>query len=269
MDAGAGAERAGRRASVFRAADYRSDLRWVAVAMFARGSQENFLKSMRAHFSLDRLVEYGTEPLPGTTRVVNPAWRRLDSAVRKELALLSRQRAEFGALSLSATPETDEMERWQQRKAALVDAIAARQARIEDLKQQRQHHPKHGELKALPASERFTRLRLDRKHLVNTIKRIACGAETALMHVVHEKLALPDDARAWLRELFRSTADLIPDLADQTLTVRLHPLASRIHDEAVRHLAEELTVTETVLPARICDWFTKFPAHPDSTAQEV
>ena len=41
--------------------DYRSDLSRVAVAMFARWSQEIFFKYMRQHYNLDRLVEYGTE----------------------------------------------------------------------------------------------------------------------------------------------------------------------------------------------------------------
>jgi hypothetical protein len=32
------------------------------------------------------------------------------------------------------------------------------------------------------------------------------------------------------------------------LTVRLHPLTSRVQDAAVRQLAQELTATETVFP---------------------
>jgi hypothetical protein len=237
----------GRQVSVL-ATDYRNDLQRVAVAMFARWSQENFLKYMREHFWLDRLVEYGTEPLPDTTRVVNPAWRRLDSAMRKEVALLSRQQAEFGARQLSATPEPAELEAWQQRQAALTEAITARQARVEQLKTERQATPQHIEWKSLPETERFERLRADRKHLVDTVKLIAYRAETALMHVVREKLARPDDARALLREMFRTTADLVPDLEQKTLTVRIQPLPSRLQDEAVRHLAAELTATETKFP---------------------
>jgi len=62
--------------------------------MFARWCQENFFKYMREHYALDRLVEHGLEPLPETTRVVNPAWRRLDQTVRRETALLRRRQAE-------------------------------------------------------------------------------------------------------------------------------------------------------------------------------
>ena len=61
-------------------------------------------------------------------------------------------------------------------------------------------------------------------------------------------LARHDDGRALVRELMRTPADLHPDLQAKTLTVRLHPLPSRLQDAAVRHLAEELTATETAFP---------------------
>ena len=83
---------------------------------------------------------------------------------------------------------------------------------------------------------------------MDTIKLIAYRAETALVGTVRETLARRDDARALLRELMRTTADLLPDLEHKTLTVRLHPLPSRLQDTAVRHLAEELNATETVYP---------------------
>ena len=76
-------EASGHQVSVL-ATDYRSALAPIAVRMFARWTQENFLKYMREHYAIDRLVEYGTEPLPETTTVVNPAWHQLDRQVRRE-----------------------------------------------------------------------------------------------------------------------------------------------------------------------------------------
>ena len=100
----------------------------------------------------------------------------------------------------------------------------------------------------MPPAEQFPRLRAARKHFVDTIKLIAYRAETALLGTVREALARPDDGRALVRELMRTPADLHPDLEAKTLTVRLHPLPSRLQDTAARHLAEELTATETVFP---------------------
>jgi hypothetical protein len=48
----------------------------VAVGLFAWWCPENFFQYMGQHYGLNRLIEYGTEPLPEITIVVNPAWRR-------------------------------------------------------------------------------------------------------------------------------------------------------------------------------------------------
>ena len=240
-------EISGHQVSVL-ATDYRSELRPIAVRMFARWTQENFLKYMREHYAIDRLVEHGTEPLPETTLVVNPAWRKLDSQIRREQALRERDHAAFGTLNLSTTPEAPELEAWQQQKARLHQTITARQTRLEELKAQRKQTPRHLTLKELPSADQFPRLRAERKHFVDTIKLIAYRAETALVGTVREALARSDDGRALVRELMRTTGDLHPNLEAKTLTVCLHPLPSRLQDEAVRHLAEELTATETVFP---------------------
>ena len=54
-----------------------------AVALMARWSQENFFKYMREHFDLDALAQYGTEAIPATVTVVNPAWQQLNREIRK------------------------------------------------------------------------------------------------------------------------------------------------------------------------------------------
>ncbi len=228
--------------------DYRSDLRPLARRLFARWTQENFLKYMREHYAIDRLVEHGTEPLPASTTVVNPAWRLLESQIRRERTRLQREQAAFGALSLSALPEAPELETWQQAKARRHEALTTHATRLAELKAKRKDTPRHITLQELPPGEQFPRLRAERKHFVDTLKLIAYRAETALVGTVREALARSDDGRALVRELMRTPADLLPDPQAQTLTVRLHPLPSRLQDTAVRHLAEELTATETVFP---------------------
>lgn len=227
---------------------YRRDLGGVAVALFARWCQENFFQYMGRHYGLDKLVEYGTEPLPETTTVVNPAWRRLDQAVRRERAQLERTRAQFGALSPPASAEAEAVAHYEQEKGRFLGQMGQQQSRWEDLKAQRKATPRHLTLKELPEAERFAQLRRSTKHFVDTIKLIAYRAETALVQVVREKLQRTDDARALVRQVFSSAVDLCPDPGQQTLTVRLHRLSSAIHDTALEHLCAELTATETVFP---------------------
>jgi hypothetical protein len=38
---------------------------------------------MMEHYDIDGLVEYGSEEIPGTTRIVNPAWRELDKQIAR------------------------------------------------------------------------------------------------------------------------------------------------------------------------------------------
>jgi hypothetical protein len=228
--------------------DYRSDLTRVAVAMFARWCQEIFFKYMRQHYNLDRLVEYGTEAIPDTTRVINPAWRELDSQIRRQNGLLSRELLQFAEIQLPQEMEPKQAEAYQRKKGQLQQAIEERRHQIGQLKIGRKALAKHIEIKELPDKDRFHRLRSEKKHFIDTIKLIAYRAETALAQLAREKIKRLDDARSLIRQLFRTEVDLIPDQQNKALTVHLHPMTTQAHDEIVRHICAELTATETVFP---------------------
>ena len=228
--------------------DYRSDLSRIAAAMFARWSQENFFKYMRQHYNLDRLIEYGTEPIPDTTRVVNPARRQLESQIRRQNGLLSSELVQFAKIQLPQEMAPSQVEAYEQKKGHLQQVIEKRRHQIKELKDQRQAHPKHIEIKDLPEQDRFERLRSEKKHFIDTIKLIAYRAETALVELAREKIKRLDDSRSLIRQLFRTQIDLFPDRLQKTLTVRLHPMSTQAHDEIVRHICQELTSTETVFP---------------------
>jgi hypothetical protein len=230
------------------ATDYLRMLEQIAVAMFARWCQENFFQYMSQHYGLDRLIEYGTEPLPETTLVVNPAWRQKDQEVRRERAQLVRRQAQFGALSSPAQAEPEAIAFYEQAKGKLLEQVRQSEQKLEQLKRERQDKPKHLTLKELPEAQRFSQLRTAKKHFVDTIKLIAYRAETALVQVVRERLQREDDARALVRQVFTSMVDLCPCLDQKTLTIRLHQLSATAHDQVLAHLCAELTATETVFP---------------------
>lgn len=240
-------ERDGHQTSVL-STDYCRQQDGVAVAMFARWCQENFFKYMEEHYNLDRLIEYGTQPLPDTTKVVNPAWRALDGQVRREAAVLGREQARFGALSLPVSATVEQTIQEVEQKAQLLQSLQARQKQVAELKTQRRQAGKHVLIKDLPEQDRFSQLRTDKKHFVDTIKLVAYRAETALVQIVREQLHRWDDARALVRQLFDSAVDLLPDQQGKTLTVRLHRLTTTAHDQVLRHVCQELTATETVYP---------------------
>jgi predicted RNase H-like nuclease (RuvC/YqgF family) len=203
---------------------------------------------MRQHYSLDRLAEYGTEPVPDPIQTVNPAWRKLDSQIRAKTETRRRQLALFGALDLHSSLAEPEVARYQQKKAQLQDEIENLDREIDELKKQRKETPHHIPVKDLPESDRFSRLLTERKHFIDTIKLIAYRAETSMASLLRDKLSRGDDTRALLRQIYETEVDLIPDLQSNTLTVRLHHLTQAAHDEAVRHLCNELNATETIFP---------------------
>ena len=53
------------------------------------------------------------------------------------------------------------------------------------------------------------------------MKIIAYRAETAMASIVREALARTDDSRSLLRDLFRSEADLLPDVEHRLLRVHV------------------------------------------------
>lgn len=230
------------------ATDYDSDLGAIAAAMFARWSQENFFKYMREHYGLDRLVDYRTDSIPDTTKVVNPAHRKLDGQVRRHVAVLSRLRAKFSALNLTDDIEPNRVGRFAQQKAGLQEHIASLQGDVEQLKAQRKTTPRHIRFEQLPEEARFDRLRVHSKHLLDTIKMVAYRAETAMAQVLRETTSRTGDARSLLRGLYATDADLLPDELNNTLTVRLHHQANASTDTALQHLCDELTATETLFP---------------------
>jgi hypothetical protein len=221
----------------------------LAVSLFARWSQENFFRYMREHYGLDHLIEYGTEPIPDAISVVNPAWRKLDGQIRSQAGRRHRLAAQFGALALSEDPTESQVQGFQQRKGNLQEEIQVLDLEIDNLKQLRQKTEHHIPVKSLPEEDRFTRLRTERKHFIDTLKMIAYRAESSMASLLREHMARGgDDARALLRQIFQTEADLTPDLAANTLTVRLHHLAQATHDQAIQQLLADLNATQTVFP---------------------
>lgn len=228
--------------------NFQAPMTTLAVSLFARWSQENFFRYMKEHYSLDRLIEYGTEPIPDAVSVVNPAWRKLDSQIRSSTGRRHRLAAQFGALVLLEDPTESQLEGFQQRKGQLQDEIQVLDLEINNTKKLRKETAHHIPVNSLPEQERFTRLRIERKHFIDTIKMISYRAESCMASMLRGHIARSDDARALLRQMFQSDADLTPDLVAKTLTVQLHHSTQAAHDRAIEQLLTELNSTMTIFP---------------------
>jgi hypothetical protein len=220
-----------------------------STQLFSRWSQENFFRYMMEHFAIDLLNEYGTEEIPETKRpVVNPRWRELDRQKRSVKSQLTHRQARFAALTMH--PESDELAqaKWEKRKAELVEEIEQLEHELTGIDNQLKTTPSHLEWDKLPATDKFQRLAPSRKQLVDTVKMIAYRAETAMASIVRESLARDDDARSLLRDLFRSEADLLPDLEKRLLRVQVHPMSNPRSNLAIAHLLDHLNAAEYTYP---------------------
>jgi transposase len=220
-----------------------------AVRLFSRWCQENFFRYMMQHFAIDLLNEYGTEEIPETKRpVVNPKWRELDRQKRSVKSKLTHRQARFAALTLH--PECDEAARakWEKRQAELLEEIEQWENELTKINSQLKTTPGHLAWEELAETDKFERLAPSRKQLVDTVKMIAYRAETALAWIVREELARTDDARSLLRDLFRSSADLLPDLERGILRVEIHPMSNPRSNRAIAHLLDHLNAAEFTYP---------------------
>jgi hypothetical protein len=220
-----------------------------SVLMFNRWSQENFFHYMIQHFAIDLLNEYGTEAIPKPNRpVVNPRWRELNRRKRSLKSKLTHRRARFAALTMHPEPDESSQAKWVGRKAELLEEIEQLDQELTDINNQLTTTPNHVDWDELPESDKFERLAPSRKQLVDTVKMIAYRAETALASIVRAEFARSDDARSLLCDLFRSEADLLPDLEQRVLHVRVHPMSNPRSDRAIAHLLENLNAAEFTYP---------------------
>ena len=212
----------------------RLDATLMASRMFSRWCQENFFAYMMQHFDIDGLIEYGVQSLPGTVRVVNPAWRKLDGDVKKARQAERRLQAKVAASSVQDGAG-------MQKKAESVEAMQAVQEQLGQLRLQRKGTPRKVTIDSLPEDQRPNELLPLGKMLCDTVKMIAYRAETAMVALLRRHLKNDDEARALIRDLFVASADIEPDERAKTLTIRIHRMANPKQDKAIAGLLDELT----------------------------
>jgi len=222
----------------------------VAYRMFDRWRQENFFRYMRQHFSLDALVTYAVEPADPERTIPNPERKKVAKTLAENRAERRELEQTYGQQART-NPETQRrtMRGFKIALAGLSRKIKALEAKYHRLKARLKRLPKRVPVTAvLPAAE-VVRLAPEAKHLTDTLKMVAYRAETALVRCLMPHYGrTEEEGRALLREMLLTSADLIPETADQRLRVRLHSLANPRSNEALAKLCAELNVLEVCYP---------------------
>lgn len=223
----------------------------IGLYMFARWGQENFFKYMMQEFGIDTLVSYLKSKIPTTKELVNPRFRDLENKRKKLTSKLNIIKVKFANLIIDQQSiEDKEMEKYLLKKQGLQQEIQGYEAEIEEIKEQKKQTPRKISFGELPETEKFDNVINERKHFLDTIKIIAFRAETAMANIAKQYMNEfhKDEARALLKQIYKSDADLSVDNKNKTLTVKIHPLAHHKDDRALEKLCEQLNQTQTIFP---------------------
>ncbi len=205
----------------------------VAHRMFSRWRQENFFRYMRHEFALDHLCTHEVEPADPKRLVTSPERRRLEKKLRAARAArtkLVERRLDLGPGKTVRVGKNrvgaEELDQIIQQREAEAEKLAAR---LEAL-------PKHVPIEDVLEPGQIVQLERERKVLVDALKLTAYRAESSLARLVEPFFARhEDEARKFLKSIFKATADIVPDHRNRRLTVRFHGLAS---PRATRALGE-------------------------------
>lgn len=228
--------------------DYYNDTAQIAGKMFSRWSQENFLKYMMEHYGIDRLIEYNIENMDETIKVINPQYRELESHIRTKNAKLARRCADYGALIIEGEMDEDKIKQYVQKKSELKETIETLKEEIETLKEKRKETDKHILFSELPEDKQFKNLKKSGKQFVDTIKMIAYRSETAMANIMRENGVRSDEARALVRQIYTTDADIEPDKEKGILKVTIHNMTNPQNNKYVQKLCEILNESETLYP---------------------
>ena len=222
----------------------------VALRMFSRWQQENFFRYMRHEFALDHLPTTNVEQADPERSVPNPAVKETKRKLGRIKTELAKAEQAYG----QKAHDNPEQHRRTVRGFKISHAELGRT--IKQLRSERDIL--ETQLKALPArvpvketvdGAPVVRLERERKIITDAIKMVAYRSETQLANLVGPLLPFRDDeARKYLRQVFQSPADLLPDYNKNTLTVRLHSMSTPRDNRALASLCSALNDLDARFP---------------------
>ncbi len=229
--------------------DYKCSLEKGVPAMFARWGQENFFRYMLAEFGLDLLPDHATEVFPCGIPVINPQWRTLDGECRSLRGKTNVLKGRLSDLTLKLEDmESGRMEAWMEAKSGIIEELTDIKAKLDGARLARRNTQKHIPFDDLPLEHKFERLAPTQKLVLDTVRMISYRAETALAVLARTELSNPDEARAMVRALFNTSADLHPDADRKELRVFLHPLAEPRMNRMAEAMLIQLNEAEFTYP---------------------
>lgn len=219
----------------------------VAERMFSRWQQENFFRYMRHEFALDHLPTYAVEPADTERLVPNPAKKEKQKELAGLRTGLKKLKQAYGALAMQLPGDTFASD---STALELQVGITDLEERITALRAEVRALPRHVAIGTLMQSGAIVRLERERKRIVDSIKMVTYRAETELANLVAPLLGTfhEDEARAFLRQIFYLSADLVPDQDAGVLNVRFHSMSNPRSNRVLAGLCSLVNSYEATYP---------------------
>jgi len=221
----------------------------IAHYMFARWSQENFFKYMSENYDIDKLFLYAIEQIDSDFKVVNPLYSNLSNKIKKIREKITRIESELYVLIEKNLKETldntnhDKQIKMCEEKDRLVE-------QEENLMAERKTQHYKIAIKDMPEDKRYNKLHTESKLFTNIIKIICYRAETAFGQALTVNYKRKEDEmRMLVKNIITTSADIIPDYQNNTLTISLYSLSTPRDNQPVRQICELLNDTETIYPS--------------------
>lgn len=246
------------------------DITTIAKNMLSRWTQENYFKYAIENFDIDYMVQYGTEQVEGTHKVVNPEYRHLDNEIKSIRAKLKREQAGLYQLTENLTIEKIEDQILKDKIEAKITIEKQYKNELLDLIVKRKSTPYKITLDQMPEQIRHNKLKTESKKLKNIIVMLCYRAECAIKNIIAPVYKNTDnDGRKLIQEIFTTDADLAVDNQAKTFTVTLHTLSSPRHNEAASILCQVLTDMKAIYPGTNMRLIYKTHAHQLTKDSEV
>lgn len=223
------------------------DTQEIAGKMFARWSQENFFRYMIIDYDFDKMIEFGTEAIDEEKEVVNPSYRRMNHKIKKEKEKVQRLKAKLYDLTEKSMEDDIEVTaKNATRFNDLTESINNHEKSIQELLDERDKIKPKIKIREMGGNIRYNKLKTEGKILMNIIKMICYRAETAMANIIDKEYY--NEKRMIIKQIIETNADIIPNEADNTLTVTLHSLSTPRFNVVAEKVAHFLNETETTFP---------------------
>jgi len=224
---------------------------FVAIRMFSRWTQENFFRYMGIEFDFNHLGTYDVETADPNRLIPNPDLKKK----KKELAKLRKEyNKNVKKLGDAAIHNNDidqsEMSKFKTANEKIIQMINDLDIKCAELIEVISDMPEKVAIKETMDKDKIIKLETERKIFTDIIKMIAYRSETSLFNfLVPPVLARnEEEGRSFLKAVFQTATDIIPDEENKSLIVQFHTMANQRSNSALKTLCEIMNQEKCVYP---------------------